>query len=255
MGNVREWLFTPLARFSNLVELNDWLAIRCRELAQRKHPCHRGRTINECFQEEQRVLRPIIAPFEGYVEQMMRVSNTSLVHVDRNRYSVPVRFARQAVSVHISANPIQVVAQAQVVATHQRVFGRDQLICDPWHYLPVLEKKPGALRNGVPFVEWDLPLPIQAVRKCLLKRPKGDRAFVELLLLAQKVGLEALTVACECALEAGTVTAPIIMNEMRRLTDPGPPTSLEWPDGIVLTLEPLADCQRYDHLLGETHAH
>ncbi|BBE09392.1 Transposase [Mycoavidus cysteinexigens] len=61
--------------------------------------------------------------------------------------------------------------------------------------------------------------------------------------------------ACECALEAGTVTAPIIMNEMRRLTDPGPPTSLEWPDGIVLTLEPLADCQRYDHLLGETHAH
>ncbi|BBE10008.1 integrase catalytic subunit [Mycoavidus cysteinexigens] len=190
MGNVREWLFTPLARFSNLVELNDWLAIRCRELAQRKHPCHSGRTINEYFQEEQRLLRPIIAPFEGYVEQMMRVSNTSLVHVDRNRYSVPVRFARQAVSVHISANPIQVVAQAQVVATHQRVFGRDQLICNPWHYLPVLEKKPGALRNGVPFVEWDLPLPIQAVRKCLLKRPKGDRAFVELLLLAQKVGLE-----------------------------------------------------------------
>ncbi|BBE09390.1 Transposase [Mycoavidus cysteinexigens] len=132
MGNVWEWLFTPLARFSNLVELNDWLAIRCRELAQRKHPCHSGRTINECFQEEQRLLRPIIAPFEGYVEQMMRVSNTSLVHVDRNRYSVPVRFARQAVSVHISANPIQVVAQAQVVATHQRVFGRDQLICNPW---------------------------------------------------------------------------------------------------------------------------
>ncbi|WP_126353822.1 hypothetical protein [Mycoavidus cysteinexigens] len=45
--------------------------------------CHSGRTINECFQEEQRLLRPIIAPFEGYVEQMMRVSNTSLVHVDR----------------------------------------------------------------------------------------------------------------------------------------------------------------------------
>ncbi|GAM53877.1 hypothetical protein [Mycoavidus cysteinexigens] len=43
MGNVREWLFTPLARFSNLVELNDWLAIRCRELAQRKHSCHSGR--------------------------------------------------------------------------------------------------------------------------------------------------------------------------------------------------------------------
>ncbi len=127
MGNVREWLFTPLVRFANLAELNDWLAIRCRELAQRKHPCHAERTISECFQEEQRLLRPIVAPFEGYVEQMMRVSNTSLVRVDRNRYSVPVRFAGQAVSVRMSANQIQVVAQAQVVAAHQRVFGRDQL--------------------------------------------------------------------------------------------------------------------------------
>ncbi|UAW64700.1 hypothetical protein KMZ15_03255 [Mycoavidus sp. HKI] len=242
-------------RTANLVELNDWLAIRCRELAQRKHPCHAERTISECFQEEQRLLRPIVAPFDGYVEQMMRVSNTSLVRVDRNRYSVPARFAGQAVSVRMSANQIQVVAQAQVVAAHRRVFGRDQLICDPWHYLPVLERKPGALRNGAPFVEWDLPLPIQAVRKCLLKRPQGDRAFVELLLLAEKVDLDALTVACECALEAGTVTAPVIMNEMRRLTDPSPPTPLEWPDGIALTLEPLADCHRYDHLLGETHAH
>ncbi|WP_197722002.1 Mu transposase domain-containing protein [Mycoavidus cysteinexigens] len=76
-----------------------------------------------------------------------KVSDT--LRVDRNRYSVPVRFAGQAVSVRMSANLIQVVAQAQVVATHQRVFGRDQLICDPWHYLPVLEKKPGALRNPV----------------------------------------------------------------------------------------------------------
>jgi hypothetical protein len=38
-----------------------------------------------------------------------------------------------------------------------RRFGRDVLICDPWHYLPLLERKPGALRNGVPFGEWDLP--------------------------------------------------------------------------------------------------
>ncbi len=203
---MREWLFTPLVRLASLSELNDWLAIRCKELAQRKHPSLAGCIIHDCFQDEQPLLRPITAPFDGYIEQMMRVSSTSLVRADKNRYSVPVDFAGLAVSVRTSADQIRVVAQSKIIAVHPRVFGREQLICDPWHYLPVLEKKPGALRNGAPFVGWVLPYPIQAVRDHILKQPKGDRAFVELLLLAQQVGLEALTVACECALEAGAIT-------------------------------------------------
>jgi transposase len=92
VGNVREWLFTPRASFTSLTDLNDWLAKRCRELAQRKHPTQSERTIIECFEEEQRLLRPITAPFDGYVEQMMRVSSTSLVRVDRNRYVIACRF-------------------------------------------------------------------------------------------------------------------------------------------------------------------
>lgn len=68
---------------------------------------------------------------------------------------------------------------------------------------PILEKKPGALRHGVPFVQWALPSAIQQVRDRLLKHPKGDRAFVELLLMAREAGLEVLQVACELALEHG----------------------------------------------------
>ena len=41
VGNIREWLFTPLARFASFTELNAWLATRCKELAQRKHPTQR----------------------------------------------------------------------------------------------------------------------------------------------------------------------------------------------------------------------
>lgn len=47
------------------------------------------------------------------------------------------------------------------------------MICDPWHYLPVLEKKLGSLRNGAPFVEWDLPVPTRLVSDRVLKQPKG----------------------------------------------------------------------------------
>ena len=256
VGNVREWLFTPLARFASFAELNEWLATRCRELAQRIHPTQSQRTIAACFADEQSLLRPVTAHFNGYVEQMMRVSSTCLVRVDRNRYSVPASVAGQAVSVRTTADQIRIVAHGEVIAAHPRVLGRDQLICDPWHYLPVLEKKPGALRNGAPFVTWDLPTPIQAVRDRILKQPKGDRAFVELLLMAGETGLDALTVACELALECGVVSAPVVMNELRRLVAPNLPVSVNnVPDGIALRIEPLANCQRYDYLLGANSVH
>jgi len=64
------------------------------------------------------------------------------------------------------------------------VGGRDKFIFNPWHYLPVLERKPGALRHGAPFQDWDLPVSIQVVRDRLLKQPQGDKAFVEVLLMA-----------------------------------------------------------------------
>ena len=115
-------------------------------------------------------------------------------------------------------------------------------------FLAVLEKKPGALRNGAPFVAWDLPRAIQMVRDRILKQPKGDRAFVELLILAGEAGLDALTVACELTLECGVVSAPVVMNELRRLIAPHlPAATINVPDGIALTIEPIANCNRYDH--------
>ncbi len=70
------------------------------------------------------------------------------------------------------------VAKGEIIAEHPRCFGRDKIICNPWHYLSVLEKKPGALRHGIPFQNWDLPEPIQQARKQLSKQEKGDRAFL-----------------------------------------------------------------------------
>ena len=253
VGNIREWLFTPLARFASFEALNAWLAARWRELAARKHPVTPERSIADCFTQEPLSLRRIVAPFDGYVEHMARVSSTCLVVLDRNRYSVPAEFAGRAVSVRSTAARVRVVADGAVIADHARRFGRDVLICDPWHYLSLLERKPGALRNGVPFLEWDLPAAIQLVRDRVLKQPKGDRAYVELLVMARDVGLETLQVACELVLEGNVVTAAVVMNEMRRLVAPAPPVMLNIPDMLKLQREPLADCGRYDHLREVNH--
>jgi transposase len=106
VGNIREWLFTPKLRFASLTELNDWLALRCRELTSRRHPLQH-RPIAEVFAEEQAALRHIVAPFDGYVEDMLRVSSTCLIRVDYNRYSVPSALAGKVVSVRRTADQVR----------------------------------------------------------------------------------------------------------------------------------------------------
>jgi hypothetical protein len=260
VGNVREWLFTPTPHFDSFAELNAWLAQRCQELARRAHPAQASRTIAECFAEEQGSLIPVTAGFEGHVDDMRRVSSQCLVSADRNRYSVPAQWANQVVSVRLSADRVRIVANEDIVADHPRCFGRGQLICDPWHYLPVIEKKPGALRHGAPFVQWDLPVPIQVVRDRILKQDKGDRAFVDLLLMARELGdsgLETLEVACDLTLQSGVICSAVVVNAMQRLTEASRPKTLESANTSIpqLTLEPIADCGRYDSLRGVTYVH
>lgn len=242
-----------MPRFADFKALNAWLEQRCRELAERTHPDKQS-TIAEAWAAERQALRQVSMPFDGYVEQPLRVSSTCLISVDRNRYSVPADWAGMVVSVRISATHIRVVAEGQTLAEHERLFGRDQLACQPWHYVPILETKPGALRHGQPFVEWQLPPSIEAVRTFVLKQPKGDRAFADLLLAARSSGLEALEVACQLALEHGHPHASVVLNELRRLIEPTHRPLLELPMTLILHHEPAANCARYDSLLGGCHA-
>ena len=77
---------------------------------------------------------------------------------DHNRYSVDARAAIQMLLVRSHAERIVALFNNEVVASHPRRFRRDQIVYDPWHYLPVLVKKPGALRNGAPFKDWALQI-------------------------------------------------------------------------------------------------
>ena len=123
-----------------------------------------------------------------------------------------------------------------------------------------MEKKPGALRHGAPFQTWDLPVSIKVVRDRILKQDKGDRAFVDLLLMARSLGdsgLETLEVACDLTLQTGVMSAAIVLNEMRRLTEAAKAKSLNetLASTPILTLEPMADCSRNDTLRSARHVH
>ena len=178
--DARHRLLQDAPAFADLAALNDWLEQRCQTLwAEIAHPELADRRIAEVLEDERRALMATPPPFDGFVEHTKRVSPTCLIVFERNRYSIPAAFANRAVSLRVYADRLLIVAEAQVIAEHERVFSRDynskgKTVYDWRHYLAVIQRKPGALRNGAPFAE--LPKSFKQLHKTLMKRDGGDRA-------------------------------------------------------------------------------
>jgi|SRR6056297_409061 len=136
--------------------------------------------------------------------------------------------------------------RTRVVGEHRRAFGRGKTVYDPWHYVPVLARKPGALRNGAPFKDWELPAPLERVRRKLKSVPDGDRQMVEILSAALSDGLPAVEAACSAALADGVHSADVILNILARRREPAPPAPIATSEALRLVHEPVADCARYD---------
>lgn len=249
VGFARDNIFRPRLRFAGLEELNAWLEAECRRwVAQHRHPQWRERMVAAVFEAERPALVPLGAPFEGGREVEAVASATCLVSFDRNRYSVAAAAARRPVQVRAYADRIVIRHERQIVGEHVRQFGRDRTIFDPWHYLPVLERKPGALRNGAPFQDWRLPPALERLRRALGRGDKADRAFVAVLACVPREGIEAVTEACTEALAAGTVSADVVLNILARRREPPRPAPVPPPPALTLTTAPAADCARYDRL-------
>ena len=249
VGNVREWFFTPRPRFQNLDELNAWLVERCIARARSMaHPEMKDKTVWEVFAEERSALIPYPGPFDGWHETNVVASKSCLVRFDRNRYSVAAKAAGQPVQVRAYAERVVIRLDGEVVGEHARQFGRDKTTYDPWHYLPALVRKPGALRNGAPFKEWGLPPALSKVRKRLAGHDDGDRQFVGILAAVLDDGLEAVEAACAEALAAKLCSRDVVLNILARRRQGPPATPIATPEHLKLDQAPVADCARYDGL-------
>ena len=189
-------------------------------------------------------MMPMPAQFDGYVESSARVSSTCLVNVQRNHYSVPCELAGKMVSVRLYPSQVVVVSGDAVIACHERLAERGYVRYDWQHYIALIERKPGALRNGAPFA--DMPAPLKQLRLGLMRDKGGDRVMAQVLAAVPRAGLEAVLVAVELVIESGVLSVEHALNVLGRLNAaPTPPcveTSLQLKD------EPLADTGRYDDL-------
>jgi hypothetical protein len=127
------------------------------------------------LEQERAQMIPMPTPFDGYVEKSARVSSTCLATASRNRYSVPCEFAGHMVSTRLYPNRITVVAGDVIVASHDRLTERGKVCYDWQHYIPFIERKPGALRNGAPFA--DMPAPLLRLKQGLMRLDGGDKVM------------------------------------------------------------------------------
>jgi transposase len=245
----RVWIDAREKRFGSMDELNAWLAERCMALWNEiTHPEHKEFSVAEVLEQERLQMMPMTAPFDGYVEEVARVSSTCLVTVARNRYSVPCELAGQMLSTRLYPTRVVVVADAVIAADHQRLMDKGKIRYDWRHYIPLLERKPGALRNGAPFA--DLPEPLQRMRRALLRETGGDRVMAKILALVPGAGLDAVVVAVDLALEgtppSGRVSIEHVINVLARLN------AVPRPANVATVLQvltpPIADTARYDRL-------
>jgi transposase len=242
------WREAAERRWPDLVTLNDWLAERCRQSwAEAAHAEWPALTVAEMLADEQARLMPCPKPFDGYVEQPVRVSATSLVHFQRNRYSVPCRHVNDVLSLRVYPAELVLVAEGVEVARHTRSFERYLTIYDWQHYIDLVAHKPGALRNGAPFKT--MPEVLQALQRHLLRHAGGDRVMAQVLAAVPAHGLEAVLVAAELALESGRPSADHVLNVLARLKE-GVPCAADIVTNAALQLreQPRADVQRYDRL-------
>jgi transposase len=241
----RIWLEAQSLKFGSFTELNAWLGERCRALwSELRHPEYKKFCVSEMLEQERGEMMPMPTPFDGYVEKSARVSGTCLVSISRNRYSVPCEFAGQRVSTRLYPNRVGVVAGDVVVASHDRLTDRDQIRYDWQHYIPLVERKPGALRNGAPFA--DMPAPLKKLRQGLMRHEGGDRIMARVLAAVPVAGLDAVLVAVELVIESGVLSAEHVENVLARLNAIPQPARVE--TSLQLKEAPVANTSRYDKL-------
>lgn len=238
VGYVRRNTLVPADRaFASFAELNVHLRAWC----ERERVRH-----GEAWGLEETALRPLPRhPFRAATSRPASVTKTALIRVDYNRYSVPVRHVGRMLRVELFVDRVDLYSGDQLVATHERSYGRGESFLKLEHYLPAFTRKPRAAGSCAALHQAD-PVFLR-VRDLLLREPGGYRVFAEILLLGLRFDLDVLAEALRRALCLGLLSAESVrqlcLNGTHVLPEPVPV-----PAVLSLPLTP-PDLARYDALL------
>ncbi len=207
VGWARRTFMVPLPRFATWEDFNAWLEAQCR---RRQAEILRGHseTIGARLARDLEAMADLpAAPFDACDQTTGRVSSQALVRYKTNDYSVPVAYGHRDVWVRGYVDQVVIGCGGEIVARHPRCYDREDMIFDPVHYLPLIEKKIGALDQAAPLAGWELPPEFLTLRRLMEARmiKAGRREYAQVLRLLETFELDDLHAAVKTALRLGAV--------------------------------------------------
>ena len=252
VGYFRRTYLVPLPDVSDLAELNRFLQARTSEEERLRRRGH-STTVGERLALEQPLLGPLPpTPFLACTRHRVRVTQQQLVTFAGRQYSVPLRWVGQWLTLRAFAWEIQVWSSTSCVARHQRAFGPGDPVTDFWHYLPVLQRKPGAFDQAIPVRQASFPTEVQALLEALETkhgddRRRAHREFLSACSLAVDVEPVRWFAACATALVRGEASAAGVRAALRG--GAAPATEVLIPAPLSAVTVPAGDPQQYSLLL------
>jgi hypothetical protein len=238
--------------------LNQHLAERSRQNLQRRL---RGRTetIGERLEAERTHFLPLPAqPYPCCRTVPVRANTLALVTFATNRYSVPVAYAPEPLTLRAYADRMEISAGAEVIATHPRCWGREQDILDPYHYLSLLAQRPRAFHHARAIRAWrqEWPPVFERYFEELRRRhetSQATRLFIEILQWGRTCSEAVLAEALEEALQRRCFALVDVRELVRRRMEPPlpPPAALAEHPHLAAIQVALPDLPRFDQLLSQ----
>lgn len=185
--NGRRRFLTPVPSAASYEALNAKLEADCRADQTRCAGRH-TETIGERLAADLAQFRALPAGiFEPCEKRSARVSSTSLVRYRMNDYSVPTVYGFREVIVKGFVDEVVIFIGSDEIARHRRSYERGGFVCDPLHYLALIEQKPGALDQAAALQGWQLPPQFADLRRLLEARMgnRGKREFIQVLRLLE----------------------------------------------------------------------
>lgn len=231
VGYVRRMFLTPPPSVSSYAELNAYLLEACRQDEERQvdrqpHP------IGVAWAEEKAHLRPLPpTDYPCFRSHEVRLNPYGQVNFETNRYSIPAEKA--AVRLTLRAYPfhLEIMRNNQVIARHERCYGRKQDILDPLHYLPLLAQRPGAFEHAKPLRQWRAQWPalyetlLAAMQSNAERESTAIRAFVSILQLHQAHPAQVVEAAITQALQDGIPHLEGVLFCLHKIQDVTPSVS------------------------------
>jgi transposase len=259
VGYVRRNFLVPLPQVESFADLNAYLLARCQADDARQVE-RQPQTIGAAWAEEKAHLLPLPArDLACCISREVILNPYGQVVFETNRYSVPADRARRQLTLKAYPFHIEVLADNEVIAGHERCYERKQDILNPLHYLPLLAERPGAFEHAAPLRQWREKWP--SLYEILLTNLRGRlaenqavREFIRILQLHQEHPAELVQQAVEQALAEHIAHLEGVTFCLNRLLDDTPQMlslDLSGRPQLLDSGNQVVPLNRYDQLLSQ----